>query len=134
MTMPCRPLPDAAPRRALPRGVAAAGLLAAALALLPGCAVGVGVGIPIAPGLALGLGVGPGGPSVSLNTGWGPLGAGVALDGGGRVIGSAGVGASAGPVGVGIGQSVVLHDPQAPVAEPAVVVPGPYAPRPLEAP
>ncbi|WP_399680666.1 hypothetical protein [Xenophilus sp.] len=144
MTMPCHPPRRAPALRRAARPLAIGGLLAAALCL-PGCAVGVGFGVPLVPGLALGVGIGPGGPSLSLNTGWGPVGAGVGIDGGGRVVGSAGVGVSAGPVGVGVGQSVVLHDPHqppvalvpppgGPVVEPGVVVPGPQPPRPFEAP
>ncbi len=91
-------------------------LLLGASAALAGCAVGVGFGIPLLPGLSLNVGVGSGGPSLGLSTGWGPLGAGVSVNPSGQFIGSAGVGVGAGPVGVGVGGSVMLHDPQAPVA------------------
>ncbi|MEJ1126098.1 hypothetical protein V9L20_00870 [Variovorax sp. CCNWLW225] len=87
-----------------------------ASAVLAGCAVGVGFGIPLAPGVSLSVGVGPGGPSLGLSTGWGPLGAGISVNPRGQLVGSAGVGMGAGPVGVGVGRSVVLHDPQPPLA------------------
>lgn len=108
--------PNTSNRRRWPWRALRVGTLAAAVLALTGCAVGVGIGfgIPLVPGLALNVGVGTGGPSIGLSTGWGPFGAGVGVDAGGRVVGSAGLGASAGPVGVGVGRSVVLHDPQAP--------------------
>jgi len=87
-----------------------------ASAVLAGCAVGVGFGIPLAPGVSLSVGVGPGGPSLGLSTGWGPLGAGISVNPRGQLVGSAGIGVGAGPVGVGVGRSVVLHDPQQPLA------------------
>ena len=88
-------------------------ILLGASAMLAGCAVGIGFGVPLVPGLSLNVGIGPGGPSLGLATGWGPLGAGVGVNPRGQVVGSAGVGVGAGPVGVGVGRSVVLHDPQA---------------------
>jgi hypothetical protein len=97
--------------------------LLAASAAMTGCAVGVGFGIPLVPGLSLNVGVGPGGPSVGLSTGWGPLGAGVSLNPRGQLVGSAGIGVGAGPVGVGVGRSVMLHDPQAPLAYAMPAVP-----------
>ena len=137
-SLPSLPMPPAADRggvraRLQPwaRVARAAGAAAAAL-WLAGCAAGVGFGIGLAPGLSLNVGVGSGGPSIGLGTGWGPLGAGVSVDTGGRVVGSTGVGVSAGPVGVGLGQSAVLYDPRAnagppsvarPIVEPGVVVP-----------
>ena len=145
--MHSHPVPaSSAGPRAMPwrrRGLGRIARLAApgiAALLLTGCAVGVGVGIPLAPGLSLSVGLGPGGPSIGLGTGWGPVGAGVALDGEGRVHGSAGVGVSAGHVGVGMGGSTVLYDPQAypaqalppltPGVEAGVVVPGRAPERP----
>jgi hypothetical protein len=80
---------------------------------------GVGVGVPIFPGVSLGVGVGSGGVNLGVGAGVGPVGVGVGVDQGGRVTGSAGVGASTpiggsnARVGVGVGTGTVLHDPNA---------------------
>lgn len=109
-------MPNQSRQYAAPGRLASRLIVMGASAVLAGCAVGVGFGIPLAPGVSLNVGVGSGGPSLGLSTGWGPLGAGISVNPRGQLVGSAGVGVGAGPVGVGVGRSVVLHDPQASAA------------------
>lgn len=108
-----------------------AALCWAAASALTGCGTArLGLGVPVGP-FTLGVGLGAGGPSVGLGTGVGPVGVGLGMDGGGRVSGGMGVGASlpvgGGPVraGVGVGTGAVLYDPhRAPVpVQRGVVVP-----------
>lgn len=97
-------------------------MVAPALALLAGCAAGVGVSVPIFPGVSLGVGAGSGGNvHVGVGTGVGPVGVGVGVNQSGRVSAGAGVGASVpvgnARVGAGVGTGTVIYDPKAKPAE-----------------
>jgi hypothetical protein len=95
---------------------ASALLLAAAVALLGGCA-SVGIGIPIGP-FSIGVGVGSGGVNLGVGTQVGPVGVGVGVNQDGRVSAGAGVGASVpigdskARVGVGVGGSTTIYEPK----------------------
>ena len=91
----------------------------ATVALLGGCAAGVGIGIPIFPGVSLGGAVGSGGVNLGEGTGVGPVGVGVGVNQRGQVSAGAGVGVSTGigggaSVGAGVGTGTVIYDPNDP--------------------
>ena len=103
--------------------------------LLTGCAsLGVGIGISPVPGLSVGIGVGSGGMYGGVAAGAGPVGVGVGVNSQGQVLGSAGVGVSTGgsgaSVGVCVGTSTVLHDPN----PPGTIGPMPWWAHPAEVP